>query len=120
MERVPILATAISVAIFLGVVELIRQNRLKEKYALLWLGSSLIMIPFSVSRTLLHTVGGIVGIKYAPSLIFLLGFLFLVVINIHLTSVISRLTDRNRALAQELALLRRELEERRQSPEDEG
>jgi hypothetical protein len=89
---------------------LIRQNRLKEKYALLWLGSSLLMIPFSLSRQLLHTVAAFFGIKYAPSLIFLMGFLFLVVINIHLTSVISQLTDRNKSLAQELALLKQALE----------
>ncbi len=117
MEKIPIFATAISIAIFLGVVELIRQNRLKEKYALLWLFASTVMIPFSLSRELLHTVAALFGIKYPPSLIFLLGFLFLVVINIHLTSVISTLSDRNRALVQEIALLKKAIEERSQGTE---
>lgn len=106
MDIIPLFATLISATIFASVVELIRRNRLKEKYSLLWLFSSVVMLWFSMSRDSLHYVSSIIGIKYPPSFIFLLGFLFLIVINIHFTSVISELADKNKTLSQEIALLK--------------
>jgi len=106
MDFIPLLATLVSLIIFISVVELIRRNRLKERYSLLWLFSSIVLLLFSVSRELLHLAAQLVGIKYPPSLIFLLGFLFLIVINIHFTSVISELYEKNKVLAQEVALLK--------------
>ncbi len=117
MDMIPILATLVSMVIFLSVLELIRRNRLKEKYSLLWLFSSLVLLWFSVSRKSLHLVAGYIGIQYPPSVIFLLGFLFLIVINIHFSTVISRLSDRNKTLAQEMALLKEMLERKKRAEE---
>lgn len=110
MDIIPIIATLVNVSIFLAVVELIRRNRLKEKYSLLWLFSSGVMLFFSVSRKALHYVSALIGIQYPPSFIFLLGFLFLIAINIHFSTVISSLTEKNKALTQELSLLRHMVE----------
>ncbi len=110
MDMIPVLATLVSLVIVLAVLELIRRNRLKEKYSLLWLFSSFVLLWFSVSRKSLHLVAGYIGIYYPPSVIFLLGFLFLIIINIHFSTVISRLSDRNKTLAQEVALLKEMLE----------
>jgi len=113
MDMIPILATLVSMVIFLSVLELIRRNRLKEKYSLIWLFSSLVLLWFSVSRKSLHVVAGVIGIQYPPSVFFLLGFLFLIMINIHFSTVISRLSDHNRTLAQEIGLLREVLERKK-------
>jgi hypothetical protein len=59
-----------------------------------------------VSRESLHYVSRLIGIQYPPSLIFLLGLIFLIVINIHFTTVISELSDKNKILSQEIALLK--------------
>jgi hypothetical protein len=107
-----VVSVTVSAAIFFTVIELIRRNRLKERYALLWLFSSLVLLLFSVSRNLLHFMSQVSGIAYPPSLIFLLGFLFLIVINVHFSTVISKLSDENKTLAQEVALLREVLEKR--------
>lgn len=109
MDLTLIFATVFSMVILATVIELIRRNRLKEKYALLWLFSSVVLLFFSISRESLHYVSALIGIKYPPSVIFLLGLLFLIIINIHLTSVISGLTEKNKTLAQEIALLRTEI-----------
>jgi hypothetical protein len=111
MDMMSILAIFVSMSILLSVIELIRRNRLKEKYSLLWLFSTLVMLWFSFSRESLHVVSKMFGIKYPPSFIFLLGFLFMIVINIHITSVISELSDKNKTLAQEIALLKKALAE---------
>jgi hypothetical protein len=93
------------------IVELIRRGRLKERYALLWLFAGIILLVFSLSRGLLEYVASLVGIYYPPSLLFLLAFLFLLLITLHFSSVISELSEKNKQLAQELALLRQEMVE---------
>jgi hypothetical protein len=93
------------------IVELIRRGRLKEKYSLLWLFAGTILLIFSSSRYLLEYVSSLVGIYYPPSFLFLLAFLFLLLITLHFSSVISGLSEKNKQLAQELALLRQEMVE---------
>jgi len=107
MELITLFATIINIIIFITVVELTRRNRLKERYSLLWLFSSFVMIWFSVSRESLHLLSRVIGIQYPPSLIFLLGFLFLIIINI------SELSDQNKTLTQEIALLQETVKSRR-------
>lgn len=113
MELITLFATIINIIIFITVVELTRRNRLKERYSLLWLFSSLVMIWFSVSRESLHLLSRVIGIQYPPSLIFLLGFLFLIIINIHFSTIISELSDQNKTLTQEIALLQETVKSRR-------
>jgi hypothetical protein len=101
------------------IIELIRRGRLKEKYSLLWLFAGTILLVLSLSRKLLEYVSSLVGIYYPPSFLFLLAFLFLLLITLHFSSVISGLSEKNKQLAQEVALLRQELRESiRQTMED--
>ena len=93
------------------IVELIRRGRLKEKYSLLWLFAGTILLIFSLSRGLLEYVSSLLGIYYPPSLLFLLAFLFLMLITLHFSVVISGLSDKNKKLAQELALLQQQVQE---------
>jgi hypothetical protein len=93
------------------IVELIRRGRLKERYSLLWLFAGTILLILSLSRGLLEYVSSLVGIYYPPSFLFLLAFLFLLLITLHFSSVISGLSEKNKQLAQELALLRQEMME---------
>jgi hypothetical protein len=111
VEFVTLAATVVSGAIVFSVVELIRRNKLKEKYSLLWLAASLVILFFSVSRKALEAISLLAGIYYPPSFIFLIAFLFLIVINIHFSTVISELYEKNKNLAQEIALLRESLKE---------
>jgi hypothetical protein len=113
MDIVKALAIAGSAILLLLVFELIRRGRLKERYALLWLFSSLVLLILSLSRSLLEFFSRLVGIYYPPSLLFLVAFVFLLLITLHFSAVISGLSDKNKRLAQELALLRQEVEQLR-------
>jgi hypothetical protein len=118
MDVIKIMAVVGCSAGLLVIVELIRRGRLKEKYSLLWLFAGTILLIFSSSRYLLEYASSLVGIFYPPSFLFLLAFLFLLLITLHFSSVISGLSEKNKHLAQELALLRQEmLEERGRSVE---
>jgi hypothetical protein len=118
MDVIKILAIIGSAAVLITVVELIRRGWLKEQYSLLWLFAGGILLLFSVSRDLLEYASRIVGIYYPPSFLFLLAFLFLLLISLHFSVVISGLSEKNKKLAQEIALLRQEMREAtRRAPE---
>jgi hypothetical protein len=120
MDLLKSLAIAGSVSVMIVVVELIRQGRLKEKYSLLWLLAGAILLLFSSSRALLNFISSLLGIYYPPSFLFLIAFLFLLLITLHFSVVISGLSEKNKQLAQELALLRQEMREMAERSEKSG
>ncbi|MGB1286232.1 MAG: DUF2304 domain-containing protein [Aggregatilineales bacterium] len=113
MERSVILTVAASVGIFVMVLELVRRRRLREEYSLLWLGTAFVMIVISGWRDLLHGLAAIVGVVYPPSLLFLIAVLFMMLILLYFSIVITKLTGENKDIAQEVALLRYEIEQLR-------
>jgi hypothetical protein len=107
-------AAAIAAGILLLVVfELIRSRRLQERYALLWLLTGVVIFVLAVWRGLLGKVSDLVGIAYPPSALFILAAFFILLVLLHYSTVISRLSEQNTTLAQRLALLENELEQAR-------
>ena len=105
-------AAAIAAGILLLVVfELIRSRRLQERYALLWLLTGVVIFVLAIWRGLLGKVSDLVGIAYPPSALFILAAFFILLVLLHYSTVISRLSEQNTTLAQRLALLERKLEE---------
>ena len=103
------------------VLELIRQRRLQERYALLWLLTGLTLTALAAWRSGLNTIAGWVGIRgYPPAVLFAVGILFILVVLLHYSTVISRLSDQNTILAQKLALLETRLSEATTSRESPG
>jgi hypothetical protein len=118
MDIVKVIAVTGSASMLLVVFELIRRGRLKERYALLWVFSGIVLLMLSLSRGLLETIARWVGIFYPPSLLFLVAFVFLLLITLHFSAVISGLSEKNKKLAQEIALLRKTVQElRRERPD---
>jgi hypothetical protein len=106
--RVSIVAALVSFALLLLVLELIRSRRLRERYALLWLLTAVVLLTLSLWRSGLDTIAGVVGIAYAPSVLFAVAGVFGVAVLLHYSTVLSRLSDENAILAQRLALLEAE------------
>jgi hypothetical protein len=110
---VSILGALASFALVLFVFELIRSRRLRERYALLWLATGLVLTALSAWRGGLNTIAGWLGVTgYPPAVLFAVGLLFVIAVLLHYSTVISRLSDQNTILAQRLALLEHELRER--------
>jgi hypothetical protein len=111
--RISIVGTLIAVVLLLVVFELIRSRRLRERYALLWLATGLVLVALSLWRGGLNTIAGWVGVRsYPPAVLFAVGLLFVILVLLHYSTVISRLTDQNTKLAQRLALLESRFAER--------
>ena len=111
--KVSLAATAVSVVLVLVVFELIRSRRLRERYALLWLVTGIVLVVLSAWRGGLNTIAAWLGVRgYPPAVLFAVGLLFVILVLLHYSTVISRLADQNVVLAQRLALLETALRER--------
>lgn len=100
-----------SVLLFAIVIDFIRRGLLKEKYSVLWLASALAILVLSLRKDLLDRVAGAIGIAYPPSLLFLVAFVFILLINLHFSVVLSILHEKNKVLSQELAILKNAMKE---------
>ena len=103
--RIQLVAILGAGVLLILILELVRQRRLMERYALLWLFASAVLLALAVWRDLLETISGTVGIAYAPSALFAIAFGFVLVLLLHFSLVISRLADQNKVLAQRLGML---------------
>jgi hypothetical protein len=108
--RVSVFAAIASLVLLLVVLELIRSRRLQERYALLWLVTGAVMLVLAAWRDALGLLADFVGIAYPPSALFVLASLFILVVLLHYSTVLSRLSDENKVLAQRIGLLEERLE----------
>jgi hypothetical protein len=110
---VAIAGACASVLLVLVVLELIRKRRLRERYALLWLATGIILLVLSLWRSGLNTIAGWLGVKgYPPAVLFAVATLFILLVLLDYSTVISKLADQNTILAQRLALLEEKLNAR--------
>jgi len=104
-----ILASAASIVLLLAVLELVRRRRLREKYALLWILTAIVLLILSLWRGLVDSIAIALGISYGPLITIAVGALFVLVVLLHYSTVISALTDRSAVLAQQVAMLEERL-----------
>ena len=111
-DKIQWLGIIFSLIILLSVFFLVRERLLKEKYSLIWLVIGLFMLIVSLFRNLLDGFSDLIGVYYAPSAFFslLIAGAYLLLLNMSVS--ISHLKAQNKALTQELGLLRLKLEER--------
>ena len=104
--RTSVAAAIASLLLILIVLELIRGRRLKERYALLWLVTGVVLLVLSTWRQGLNTIAGWLGVEtYPPAILFAIATLFIIVVLLHYSTVLSQLDDQNTLLAQRLSLL---------------
>jgi hypothetical protein len=103
--RIQILSIAASGLLLFVVLELVRRRAFLERYALLWLFSGLVLLGLSVWKGALEDLAQLVGIAYPPNALFLVAFGFVLILLLHFSLAVSRLSDQTKVLAQRLALL---------------
>ena len=110
--KIQIVSILVSAGMFGVIFELLRRKRLMERYALLWLFASAVLLALAVWKGLLETIAHAIGIYYAPSALFVIAVGFILLMLLHFSLVISRLADQNKVLAQKLGILQQRLDER--------
>ena len=104
-DRIQIVSIIAAALLLLGILELVRRRRLLERYALVWLGSGLIILALAIWRGALTHLATTLGIAYPPNALFVIAFGFVLVLLLNFSLAVSRLTDQSKVLAQRLALL---------------
>ncbi len=107
-----VLVIVLAAAVIAFIVVLVRSRRLRAKYSVLWFSIGLGLAVLAVFPGLLSWVSDRFGIAYPPATFMLLALSFLLVLVLHFSWELSRLEDRTRALAEDYALLRLDLDER--------
>jgi hypothetical protein len=118
-SRIQIVAVAGAVALLVIVLELVRRRRLMERYALLWMLSAVVILGLAVWQDALEKLANAMGIVAAPNALFFVALAFILLLLLHFSAAMSRLSDQSKVIAQRHAILEqrvRELEEARQRP----
>lgn len=119
--KMQVIAIAGSVVLFLFILNLIRRKRIKEEYSLLWVFFGIVFIVLSLWRQGLDYIAMAIGVAYPPTAILLILLMAIFMILIQFSIIISRLSDANKTLCQEIGLMKLELarmkEKQKEHPE---
>ena len=118
-DRIQLVSIVAAVIVLVIIFELVRRRRLQERYALLWMGSGLILLALAIWRGALTEISHRLGIIYPPNALFLIAFAFVLLLLLHFSLAISRLSDQSKVLAQRLALLEESVRRGGNGPEAE-
>jgi hypothetical protein len=117
MSANDILGIVGSVVTLTVLFELLRRRRLREKYAIFWIVVAVFTLLVAAFPGLLYGLAELVGVEVPSNLLFFLASMVLLVVSIQHSQELGRLEDRTRTLAEDVALLRMQLEEQRPSAE---
>jgi hypothetical protein len=107
-----------SLATLVFLFEMLRRRQLREKYALLWVAVAVVTIVVALVPGALTRASDLVGVEVPANLLFFLASMLLLLVSIQHSYELGRLEERNRTLAEEVALLRLEITSR--GPERDG
>lgn len=111
MSGVTILGITGSLLILVALFEMMRRHRLREKYALIWAVVALGIITVAAFPGLLVRTSDWLGLEVPANLLFFIASMVIMVLTLQHSSELGRLEERTRTLAEEIALLRLEIEQ---------
>ena len=106
--RAHVLVLVVSVIGATFLLRLLRRRQLRGKYTLLWIVTGAFVLVIASAPSLLDRTARSLRIYNAPNLLFALAIAFLVLVCVYFSYELSRLEERTRILAEELAILRAE------------
>jgi hypothetical protein len=104
-DRIQIVSIIAAALLLFVIFEMVRRRRLLERYALVWLGSGVVLLGLAIWRGALTELAQAMGIVYPPNALFVVAFGFVLLLLLHFSLAVSRLSDQSKVLAQRLALL---------------
>jgi hypothetical protein len=99
----------VSLLILYTTMEAIRRHHLKERYALLWVSTSIAFFALAIYPDVIAVVTNVLGMHYT-SAILVTVFSFVMLVAFHICVTLSRYEDDKRNLAQKVAHLQRRIE----------
>lgn len=112
--KIILVSLLIVLILFIGVIEAVRRGILDTKYSILWIVTCVFMGILSSNAVIINWLGDLLDVKYPPSLLFLFGLIFAMMLIFDLTRRISKLSRQLTLLTQEHALLKQKIEKKGQ------
>jgi hypothetical protein len=95
-----------SLLLFLFIFELTRKGAIRIPYSLLWFFLSILFLTISLWRNILEQFAVFIGVAYAPAALFLILIIGIIGMLIHVSIVLSTLSERTRVLVQEIGIIK--------------
>jgi hypothetical protein len=102
---------------FIYVIHSIRKKKIDIRHSLIWILVIVLLAVLDIWPGLLDGLAHLLGFELPVNMLFFLGFAIAVVIIFGLTTRVSRQSEQIKSLAQEIALLRKDLEEAKKEEE---
>ena len=90
---------------------LLRTRRIREKYAGIWIALATAVVVLGIFPQVAFWLSDLVGVETPVNLVYAGAFLVLLLVCIQLSTEVSNLEEETRTLAEEIALLRLDLNE---------
>ena len=101
-----------AILFLLFILNLVKKNKIDEKYSILWILLSFIILFVSIFPGIINIFAEKLGVYYPPSLLFLVGILIIGAYIVHITISITKQNKMIVKLTQELAILKEKEEEK--------
>jgi hypothetical protein len=108
--RIQIFGIIVSLLLIIIVARLIIRGRLREEYAIIWAGLTIILLVFSLWRKAIDYIGRFFGVYDPPNLLFIIAIMIILIYLLHLSIIVSQQKDKIKRLTQELGLLKNLIE----------
>ncbi|MCL2355022.1 MAG: DUF2304 domain-containing protein [Oscillospiraceae bacterium] len=120
MNRLQILMTVFSVLLIIGVIEIVRKEKISVKYSLMWLATGTAMLLMALLPNVFMSVARYIGFEVLSNMIFFASICLLMLISISLTVIVSGQKKKIQILAQEVSLLKQKIDskEREEAQEE--
>ena len=118
--RIQIFFIAIVLIFLFFIIHLLKTKKLNLKYTLLWLFATVVLLIISIFPQIMYAIAGVLGIKTPINVALILAGIFVILIIISITSIVSELNKKLRSLIQEVSLLKNEFKELKQEIDKDG
>lgn len=110
--KISLLSFVLVLLLFLLVIESVRRGVLEAKYSLLWIITCIFLGILSSNELIINKLAEYVDVYYPPSLLFMFGLLFAILLIFDLTRRVSKLSRQITELTQEHSILKEKMEKR--------
>lgn len=106
---IQLIAIGFTLLFLFFVFRLIIKGKLREEFSIIWIITAIVLNVFSFWRSGLDLIANLLGVYYAPSLLFMLLFVAIIMYLVHLSVINTKHQDKIKTLTQEIALLKEKM-----------
>lgn len=107
--RARLFVATLSVGLLIFVINLVRRKYLKENYAVLWVITAIVLTLVPLLINYLDQFAYLIGVYYPPAFVYVVAIMFLIVLILHFSIIISKLSEQNKNLIQDLGILEKKV-----------